>query len=101
MNFFVYPEEEIKATIREHCHEFVKYINWQSLLPFLESRNLLDPDSTFHLSHAHKSDQEKGNYFLLQVLPTKGRDAYQRFYSCIAQEKEHSGHTSLLEFFCT
>ena len=72
-------------------------MNWKVLLPSLEAQNLLDDDSTHYLLNPDKSHRDKGLYYLLQVLPSKGHDAYTRFYYCIAEEVEHSGQLSLLQ----
>ena len=87
----------IKSCIKSPCQKFILYTNWIVLIPILLGAELLDEHTTELLLKQSTTAQEKGLEFYLRVLPSKGSTAYSRFYDCIAQEKEHSGHKSLLE----
>ena len=90
-------ERQIMACIDANCNDFVNYTNWNSLVPYLVSKDLLDKENCEFLTSHFRNSREKGLKFYLEILPSKGSTAYSRFYSCIAEEDEHSGHTSLLE----
>ena len=83
--------------IEAHCNEFVNYTNWKTLLPHLMSKKLLDREISEILMSNYHTNLDKGLKFYLTVLPSKGSTAYSRFYSCIAEEEDHSGHRTLLE----
>ena len=52
-----------------------------------------------YLLNENRTEHKKGVYFYLKVLPSKGSNAYTRFYECLRGEKKHSGHETLLQFF--
>lgn len=94
---FSLPEQDISTCIKSRCKDFLKYTNWKLLLPHLLANELLDSDITDVLISNYQTNQEKGLKFYLSVLPSKGHTAYSRFYQCLLQEEEHSGHRTLLE----
>lgn len=61
------------------------------------ANELLDSHISGVLMSNYLTDHEKGLEFYVKVLPSKGNTAYSRFYDCIAREKEHIGHRTLLE----
>ena len=92
-----YSEKSIEDCIKKNCNDFVKYTNWQMLLPYLFSNELLDEHSSELLRNDLTTNHHKGLTFYLEILPSKGKTAYTRFYDCIAKEDQHSGHKTLLE----
>lgn len=71
------------------------------LLPHLAAKKLLDRDLSEILMSNSSTTRDKGLKFYLSALPSKGSTAYTRFYDCILQEDEHSGHRTLLELMNT
>ena len=93
----VIPEQDISTCIKTRCKDFLKYTNWKLLLPHLHANELLDSDITDVLMSNYQTNRDKGLVFYLSVLPSKGHTAYSRFYQCLLEEEEHSGHRTLLE----
>jgi hypothetical protein len=83
--------------IKAHCNDFLNYTNWKLLLPYLMAKELLDRDITDILMNEYRTNLDKGLKFYLSTLPSKGSTAYSRFYQCLLEEEEHSGHRTLLE----
>lgn len=83
--------------IKTRCNDFLNYTNWKLLLPHLMANELLDRDITEVLMNNYMTNLDKGLKFYLSVLPSKGNTAYSRFYQCVSEEEEHSGHRTLLE----
>ncbi len=90
-------EADIKACIVANCKDFLNYSNWKLILPCLMAKDLLDSDICEILMSNSRTNLDKGLTFYLSVLPSKGKTAYSRFYQCILEEEEHSGHRTLLE----
>ena len=78
--------------------KFIELTNSEYLVPHLVSEGLLDPAATDYLLNENRTEHQKGVYFYLKVLPSKGPDAYTRFYKCLCDEKKHLGHQMLLNF---
>lgn len=91
-------EQYIKDIVTKYCDDFVKYSNWSTLLPHLESGHMLDPVTKHKLMNSQLSDHEKGLHFYLTILPSQGNNAYTAFYDCLMKETEHSGHETLKEY---
>ena len=96
LNFIA--EEELRCRVTRSLPEFIELTNWEYLAPHLVSVDLLDPAATDYLLNETRTEHQKGVYFYLKVLPSKGPDAYTRLYKCLCDEKKHSGHKSLLHF---
>ena len=96
MNFST--EETIKDAIREHCHQFSKYMNLTQLAMHLEKYMLLDEDSRSKLLDPNStvSIALRPHYFLFEVLPSKGPSAYTFFLRALEEEQEHPGHKELV-----
>ena len=77
--------------------EIIELTNLECLLPHLVSVDLLDPAATDYLLNETRTEHQKGVYFYLKVLPSKGPDAYTMFYKCLCNEKKHSGHQSVVQ----
>ena len=77
--------------------KFIDSTKSEYLVPHLVTGGLLDPAATDYLLNENRTEHQKGVYFYLKVLPSKGPDAYTRFYKCLCDEKEHSGHESLVQ----
>ena len=100
-NFIFSAENEIRVVVKKHCKDFVRHMNWVTILPTLESENLLDSHSAEFLMNMNTTSQLKGNFFFLSLLPSNGPDAYTRFYKCLADQHvhEHAGHKYLFDLF--
>ena len=95
--FFFIAEEELRQRVKCSLPEFIELTNWEYLVPHLVSVDLSDPATTDNLLNETRTEHQKGVYFYLKVLPSKGPDAYTRFYKCLCDEKNHSGHKSLVQ----
>ena len=95
LNFIA--EEELRCRVTRSLPEFIELTNWEYLVPHLVSVDLSDPATTDYLLNETRTEHKKGVYFYLKVLPSKGPDAYTRFYKCLCDEKKHSGHKSLVQ----
>ncbi len=80
----------------DNLPDFVRYTDWSSITPYLVAKRLLTIDDRQKLMNV-PSHTEKGNCFYLDMLPTKGDDAYCRLYECIKDEPGHSGHDDLIK----
>ena len=78
--------------------EFIELTNSEYLVPRLVSLGLLDPAATEYLLNENRTEHQKGVYFYLKVLPSKGPDAYTRLYKCLCGEQKHLGHQTLLKY---
>ena len=83
--------------MKQNLPKFIELTNWKFLLPHLVSVDLSDRATTHYLVTENNTHQDKGVHFYLEILPSKGPDAYTRLYKCLCDEKEHLGHQSLLE----
>ena len=95
---FIITEKKLRLTVKAKLPEFIELTNWEYFVPRLVSKDLLDPAAMDYLLNENRTEHKKGEYFYLKVLPTKGPDAYTRFYECLRGEKKHSGHKTLLQF---
>ena len=84
--------------MKTNLPEFIELTNLEYLVPHLVSKDLLDPAATDYLLNETRTEHQKGMYFYLKVLPSKGPDAYTRFYKCLCGEQKHLGHATLLQF---
>ncbi len=89
-------EEALQLAVVTNLPSFVRYTNWNCLVPYLMAAELVGFDKAEVLLSAHKDRTEKGNYFYIHTLPYAGWDAYRKLYKCLQSEKDHSGHSTLL-----
>ena len=82
---------------KQHCRVIMRNLNVEVLLPHLIENNLLTQDEYQELNRSKEPPQR---YFLLSVLPRKGRNAFKAFLNCLKAEKEHLGHQELVELLC-
>ena len=85
------------SRVKHNQPVYISQTNWKLLLPHLVSVGLSDRATNDYLLNETRTDHDKGMYFYLKILPSKGLDAYTRFHRCLCDEKEHLGHQSLLE----
>lgn len=76
--------------------QLLQFLNIQSLLPHLASSNLITPDEESRLSSTTKTDMDK-KLLLLQIIPSKGLEAFQLLLSALEAETSHEGHKCLTE----
>ena len=89
-------ENRLREIVDDNMPTFVRYTNWGCLYAHLISNRLLDPEMReFMISTA--SQQQKGNRFFGECLPSQGGLGYRRLLQCYRQEREHSGQDVLLE----
>ena len=85
------------SRVKDNQPTYIGQTSWKLLLPHLVSAGLSDRATNDYLLNEIRTDHDKGTYFYLKVLPSKGPDAYTKFHRCLCEEKEHSGHQSLLQ----
>lgn len=87
--------EKLRSLVDENMPMFVRLTNWNSLYAHLVSKRLLDVCMReYMLSIA--TQQQKGNKFYGEYLPSHGGHGYQRLLECLKEEVEHSGHATLV-----
>ena len=77
--------------IRRCAKIITKYVNRESIAPYLLQRSLLTSTQLYHYTHINCSTEES-NQYLIQQLLQKHPDSGQTFYYCLLEEKEHIGH---------
>lgn len=45
--------------------------------------------------NSRSTNWKQNKYFVLDVLPKKGKEGFKRFLECLKDEKEHLGHQDL------
>ena len=90
-------EEKLMSRVKDNQPSYIAQTNWKLLLPHLVSAGLSDRATNEYLLNEIRTDHDKGMHFYLKVLPSKGPGAYTKFHRCLCDEKEHSGHQSLLQ----
>ncbi len=94
---FCFAEEAIRKCIEKHSADFLQYTNWKCLFPYLVSNELLDRCAMEILINDMITSTDKGIKFYYEVLPSKGKTAYSRYYRSVSQERDHIGHQTLIE----
>ena len=75
---------------------FVRLTNWNSLYAYLVSKQLLDLHMREYMLSSAATQQQKGNKFYGEYLPSHGNHGYQRLLECLKEEAEHTGHVTLV-----
>lgn len=86
--------EELRNLVDENMPTFVRLTNWNSLYAHLVSKQLLDQHMREYMLCV-ATQQQKGNKFYGEYLPSHGSQGYQRLLECLQEEVEHSGHVTL------
>ena len=89
-------KKRLKDRLEKNAQQFINDTDWDYLVPQLVPKKLVDVAAREYLLSDVITNQKKGNFFYLKALPTKGVRAYSLFRQCLANEKQHSGHESLL-----
>ncbi len=100
-NAYIIPptERQIQATIERHGDEFLRYIEWEVLVPYLKVEGLLDGFAKSFEPPYTRCREERLLTFFLKILRTRrGPNQYTRFYRCLAEAKCF-GHQLLMELF--
>ena len=82
---------------KQHCRDIMQSLNMGALLPHLIANNLLTQEEWQELNRSKELPQR---FFLLSVLPRKGKNAFKVFLSCLKAEKQHLGHQELVKLLC-
>ena len=72
-------------------------MNLEALLSHLLKKKLLSQCEYQELDFRRELRQRQNQYFLLNILPGKGRGAFNKFLECLKAEKEHLGHQDIVE----
>lgn len=94
--------EKFKNSLKIFNKELTECLNVPTLIPFLYKQNLITGDDYDILNQPFRTKQDRNRY-LLQILPSKGGDAFNRFIECLKDAEEHLGHQYLAELLekCT
>ena len=90
-------KEILKNRVEGNLLQFLRNTNWECLVPELLKRRMLDDTARDYLLYEARPNFRKGLYFYVQVLPSKGHEAYSIFSECLASENDHLGHKSLVQ----
>ena len=75
--------------------DFKRYIDLNSLLPHLMKNDLLSSSDYYIFSNDLLTPTDRIDR-LLAAVKTKGQEGYDKFYTSLKGEHEHSGHHYLL-----
>ena len=92
-----YADDIILRDIVHHkMPTFIENTDFKTLFSHLYSRKLLHSNDFATLTNL-PSNIERGNCLYMQILPSKGRYSFTRFYECLKNETEHMGHSYLVK----
>lgn len=74
-------------------------LSLRPLLPHLIEKRLITSDEDCELRSDGKTEDVRIGHLLSDILRRKDSNAVHTFMSCIAAEKEHSGHVELTDMF--
>lgn len=86
---------KLRDLVDDNMPIFVRLTNWNSLYAHLVSKRLLDAHMREFMLSPSNSNQEKGNKFYGEYMPSHGTCGYQRLLQCYQEEPEHCGHETL------
>ena len=86
--------------LKENYKIILQNLNLNALLPHLVQNHLLTQKECQEIDRDKDVPLRQNHYFLLYVLPQKGRDAFTVFMKCLKAEKEHLGHQDLVKILC-
>ena len=75
-----------------------EYINFQSLIPFLNKYKIFINDEMEYFMNLYHSDSDKVNK-LIVCLPKKEGKGIHNFVTALKEAKEHSGHLEIVKDF--
>ena len=86
--------------LKQHFEVVMQNLSIEALLPQLLKNNLLTQSEYQELDCVKETSRKQNQYFLLIVLPRKGKNAFKVFLECLKAEKDHLGHQELAELLC-
>ena len=86
--------------IKENYDIILQSLNMNALLPHLLKNDLLTIREYQEIDRDKDVPLRQNEYFLLTVLPGKGRNAFNMFVKCLKAEKRHLGHQDLIKILC-
>ena len=86
--------------IKENYEIISQTLNMNALLPHLLKNDLLTVREYQEINRDRDVPLQQNEYFLLTVLPRKGREAFNAFVKCLKAEKRHLGHQDIVEILC-
>ena len=90
------PHDQWPPLLAKHSCEIIQSLNMEMLAPHLTEKNLLTM-SEYQELLGRSSSRKRSEHFVVNVLPTKGKDGFERFLECLKDENEHSGHQYLFQ----
>ena len=92
--------DEWPTQLKENCEDILQSLNLEALIPHLLKNDLLTQSEYQELEVYKEMPRRQNRYFLLTVLPRKGREAFNMFIECLKAEKGHLGHRDLVKTLC-
>ena len=91
-----HSDAEIRAIVFSKSEEFIQYLNVEELIPHLKIQRLLTKAEEVKLNRI--TDRCLANKkLILDILPSKSRDAFLLFFEALKCEKNHKGHEDLVK----
>ena len=90
----------MKTCVKDHFKQFTRLTNFIALVDYLLHYQVTTTEEYRRLTLApdfHHSSEEKARYFYLEVLDSKGSEAYTLLHHCLKLEREHLGHRDLVK----
>ena len=81
--------------LKKHQPELVRFIDLQSLFPYLIRENLLTRDEQEILLNTQFTRTEH-NLKLLALVEKKGKYGFESFLKALEEEHDHKGHEALV-----
>ena len=75
--------------------KLIDCINMDTLIHHLFKEKLVTWNEYLTLVNTKTSQRDKNLYFVSEVLPSKGEEAFDRFIACLKEAKDHSSHAEL------
>lgn len=75
--------------------KLIDCINMDTLISYLFKEKLVTWNEYRTLINTKMSQREKNQYFVSEVLPSKGEEAFDRFIVCLKEATEHPCHAEL------
>ena len=96
MESYVKPSStDYQLVLKELDTEIKGHIDITSLLPYLMKHQLLSATDQYVLSNDYLTPSDRAER-LLMAIKMKGQEGYDKFVTCLEEEKEHLGHYHLL-----
>lgn len=86
--------KKIQSIVDENMPKFLQLTSWGGLYAYLISKRLLDAHMREFINSS-ATQQQKGNAFYGEYMPSLGHQGYLKLMECFQEEQEHLGHVTL------